>query len=181
MTQQQADPVQQGLSYMRHQGAKSSGEIDAMLERTAGDWNQCLGSMTDEQATFRPEGEWCAKEVLGHVIVTERSINQDIASLAGIDPPAAARVAEVRAMGVQSGDEESLPISELRERIVGTFAENRKLAASLEQSDKLETSFPHPIFGPLNLKEWLAFHRIHSMDHIQQIDKIKADTNYPSA
>ena len=84
-------------------------------------------------------------------------------------------------MGVQSGDEESLPISELRERIVGTFAENRKLAASLEQSDKLETSFPHPIFGPLNLKEWLAFHRIHSMDHIQQIDKIKADTKYPSA
>src|SRR5207247_4615606 len=162
MTQQQADPVQQGLSYMRHQGAKSFGEIDAMLERTAGDWNQCRGSMTDGQATFRPEGEWCAKEVLGHVIVTERSINQDIASLVGIDPPAAARVAEVRAMGVQSGHEESLPISELRERIVGKFADNGKLAASLEQSAKLEQSCPHPIFGPLNMQERLDFHRLPS-------------------
>src|SRR5881409_1082297 len=117
MTQQQADPVQQGLSYMRHQGAKSFGEIDAMLERTAGDWNQCLGSMTDQQAMFRPQDEWCAKEVLGHVIVTERSINQDIASLAGVDPPVGARVTEVRAMGVQANAEQSLPIGELRELI----------------------------------------------------------------
>jgi len=177
---QQADPVQQGLSYMRHQGAKSFAEIDAMLERTLGDWNRCLEDMTDEQATFQPEGEWCAKEVLGHVLVTDRSINQDIASLAGVEPPVAGAT-EVRAMGVQAGDEQSLPIGELRERIAGLFAENRKMAASLEQSDQLGKSFPHPIFGPLNLNEWLAFHRIHSMDHIQQIDKIKADSGYPSA
>src|SRR5438445_13790926 len=106
MTPQQADPLQQGLSYMRHQGAKSFGEIDAMLERTAGDWNQCLGSMTDEQATFRPEGEWCAREGLGHVIVTERSVDQDIASLAALDPPGAARGAAVRTRGCRSCDEQ---------------------------------------------------------------------------
>ena len=46
---------------------------------------------------------------------------------------------------------------------------------------KLSQKFPHPIFGQLNLKEWFAFHRVHALDHIQQIDKIKADPNYPSA
>ena len=59
--------------------------------------------------------------------------------------------------------------------------ESRMIAVALQKSDNLDKSFPHPIFGPLNLKEWLAFHRIHSMDHIQQIDKIKAGLGYPSA
>jgi hypothetical protein len=55
------------------------------------------------------------------------------------------------------------------------------LAVALQKSETLDKSFSHPLFGPLNLKEWLAFQRIHSMDHIQQIDEIKADPNYPSA
>ncbi len=177
---QQADPVQQGLSYMRHQGAKSFAEIDAMLERTAGDWSRCLEGLSDQQASFRPAGEWCAKEVLGHVIVTDRSINQDVAGLAGVEPPTD-RVAEARAMGLQSDADEASPVEDLRERIAMVFEESRKLAATLEHSDQLDKSFPHPIFGPLNLKEWLAFHRIHSMDHIQQIDKIKADPGYPAS
>jgi hypothetical protein len=192
MTQQQTDPVQQGLSYMRHQGAKSFAEIDAMLERTENDWRRCLEGMTEVQASFKPvlsaptavgagEGpEWCAKEVLGHVIATDRSINQDVASLGGVEPPAE-RVEEVRAMGVVSEDFEAMPIEHLCDMIVGVFAESRMLAVALEASDQLAQSFPHPIFGPLNLKEWLAFHRIHSMDHIQQIDKIKADPAYPRA
>jgi len=180
MTQQHADPVQQGLSYMRHQGAKSFPDIDAMLERTAGDWGRCLEGLSEQQATYQPAGEWCAKEVLGHVILTDRSINQDIAGLAGIEAPAD-RVEEARAMGLQSGADEALSIEDLRDRVAVVFNESRKLAATLAQSERLESSFPHPIFGPLNLKEWLAFHRIHSMDHIQQIDKIKADPGYPSA
>jgi len=178
MTQQQADPIQQGLSYMRHQGAKSFSEIDAMLERTENDWRQCLEAMSDAQATFKPAGEWCAKEVVGHVISTDRSINQDVASLGGVEPPAE-RVEEVRVMGVVSENYEAMPISGLCDMIVGVFMESRMLAGALQKSEQLERSFPHPIFGPLNLKEWLAFHRIHSMDHIQQIDKIRADPGYP--
>jgi len=178
--QQQTDPVQQGLSYMRHQGAKSFADIDAMLERTADDWWQCLEAMNESQARFKPAGEWCAKEVLGHAIMTNRSINQDVAGLGGVRPPAQ-RAEEVRAMGVQSPEYEAMPVGDLCDMIVGALEESRMLAVALQKSDNLDKSFPHPIFGPLNLKEWLAFHRIHSMDHIQQIDKIKADPAYPSA
>src|SRR4029453_6454197 len=101
MTQQQTDPVQQGLSYMRHQGSKPFSDIDAMLERTADDWRRCINAMSETQATFKPASEWCAKEVLGHAIMTNRSINQDVAGLGGVEPPAE-RAEEVRAMGVQS-------------------------------------------------------------------------------
>ena len=180
MTQQQTDPVQQGLSYMRHQGAKSFGDIDAMLERTADDWRLCLEAMSETQAKFKPAGEWCAKEVLGHAIMTCRSIHQDVAGLGGVQPPGEL-AEEVRAMGVQSPEYEAMPIDDLCDMIVGALEETRMLAVALQKSDKLDASFPHPLFGPLNLKEWLAFQRIHSMDHIQQIDKIKADLGYPSA
>ena len=180
MTQQQTDPIQAGLSYMRHQGAKRFADIDAMLERTANDWRACLQPMSEAQASFKPEGEWCAKEVLGHAIMTNRSINQDVASLGGVGPPGE-KAAEVRAMGMQAPEYEGVPISDLCDMIVGALEESRMLAMALQKSDQLDRSFPHPMFGPLNLKEWLAFQRIHSMDHIQQIDKIKADPGYPSA
>jgi len=31
------------------------------------------------------------------------------------------------------------------------------------------------------VREWLAFHRLHAMDHIQQIERIKTDGGYPKA
>jgi hypothetical protein len=180
MTQQQTDPIQQGLSYMRHQGAKGFPDIDAMLERTAEDWRACLGGLSEAQASFRVEGEWCAKECLGHAIQTNRSINQDVASLGGVEPPGE-KAAEVRAMGMHAPEYEVMPVGDLCDMIVGALEETRMLAVALQKSDKLDQSFPHPMFGPLNLKEWLAFQRIHSMDHIQQIDKIKASPGYPGA
>jgi hypothetical protein len=194
MTQQQTDPVQQGLSYMRHQGAKSFADIDAMLERTADDWRACLEGLSEAQALFKPvlrpptevggvegpEGEWCVKECLGHAIQTNRSVNQDVASMGGVEPPAE-KAAEVRAMGMQAPEYETMAVGDLCDMIVGALEETRMLAVALQKSDQLERSFPHPLFGPLNLKEWLAFHRIHSMDHIQQIDKIKADPGYPAS
>jgi DinB superfamily len=171
--------VQAGLNYMRHQGAKSFSEIDAMLERTAEDWRACLEAMTEAQASFKSEGEWCAKECLGHAIQSSRSINQDVASLGGVEAPGE-RSTEVRAMGMQAPEYEAMAVGDLCDMIVGAIEESRMLAVALQKSDKLNASFPHPMFGPLNLKEWLAFQRIHSMDHIQQIDKIKAAAGYPA-
>ncbi len=175
---QTVDPIQQALEYMRHQGAKDVAALEALIERTGGDWARSLESMSEAQASYQPDGEWCAKEVIGHLLVTNRGINQQIVEMAGITSPIEQHE-KIRAMGEQSADEEKLPIGELRQRIVGVFKETTKLAASLDESDKLDEKFPHPLFGPLNLKEWIAFHRIHAMDHIQQVDKIKADPAYP--
>src|SRR5207244_11079050 len=99
--------------------------------------------------------------------------------MAGVKPPAQA--GQIRAMGVKSEADEARPLAELRPRIVSVCEESKRLVISLPEGEKLEQKFPHPIFGQLNLKEWFAFHRVHSMDHIQQIDKMKADPNYPSA
>ena len=52
--------------------------------------------MSDAQAVFKPstptgpegEDEWCAKEVLGHVLASQRGLNVTIAQMAGVEPPA---------------------------------------------------------------------------------------------
>jgi hypothetical protein len=157
------------------------------MERTAGDWERCLDGMTDEQAMFTPptptgpegEDEWCAKEVLGHVLASQRGLNVTIAQMAGVDPPAQAE--QIRSMGVKSEEDETRPLAELRREITAVCDESQRLVTSLPESDKLAEKFPHPVFGPLNLKEWFAFHRVHGMDHIQQIDAIKAAPGYPNA
>jgi len=37
----------------------------------------------------------------------------------------------------------------------------------------------HPFFGDLTCKEWAAFVYVHSRDHADQIDKIKASPGFP--
>jgi hypothetical protein len=179
--------TQRALDYAQHQGAKSLADLGALMERTAGDWERCLAGMSDVQAVFKPamptgpagEDQWCTKEVLGHVLTSQRGLNVTIATMAGVEPPALAE--QISAMGVQSAEEEARSLAELRPRIAAVCEESKRLVNSLPEGEKLAQKFPHPVFGPLNLKEWFAFHRVHAMDHIQQIDAIKADASYPTS
>jgi len=175
---QAADPIQKALEYMRYQGEKSFDDILALMDRTAGDWLRALEGISEAQATFKPGEEWSARELLGHLLLTNRGINQQIADMAGTESPRPAE--RVRAMGATSEEYEGLPVDALRDVIREVFDETKALISSVAGSNKLDQKFPHPIFGPLNLKEWFAFHRVHAMDHIQQFDKIKADAAYPA-
>jgi hypothetical protein len=190
---QDTDVTQQALAYMRHQASKDLADLAALMERTAADWQHCLQGMTDEQAHFQPaatgnpsaspaagEGpKWCAKEVIGHFLTSERGLNRQVARLAGVAPPPG-EAPPVRKMGVQSPDDEALPLGALREKLAAFFEETRALIAALDRGTNLDQTFPHPVFGQLNPKEWMAFHRVHALDHIQQIDRIKAAPGYPA-
>ena len=174
---QAEDPIQKALEYMHYQGSKSFDDLSALIERTGTQWSNALEGISEQQATFQPEGEWCAKEVLGHLITANRGINQTIAELAGVESPRQAQRAKT--MGEISPEYESMSIDELRGEVRDVFSEIIQFMSSLAGNDRLDQQFPHPLFGPLNLKEWFAFHRVHAMDHIQQLDKVKADPAYP--
>lgn len=174
------DPgIQKALEYMRYQGAKGFDEMIALMERTSGDWSRALEGWSDVQAGFKPGEEWSAKEVLAHVLYSNRGVNQQIAEMAGVESPRPSP--RVTAMGQSSDEYEQMSMDELRLVTTEAFEENKTLVAALESSDKLDQSFPHPMFGELNLKEWIAFQRVHAMDHMQQLDQIKADSAYPGA
>jgi hypothetical protein len=163
---------------MHYQGAKSFDDLTTSINRTGTQWAEALDGMSEQQAEFQPAGEWCSKEVLGHLITANRGINQTIADMAGVESPRSAERA--KAMGEIAAEYENMSVAELRGEVRDIFSEITILMSSLAGNDQLEQTFPHPLFGPLNLKEWFAFHRVHAMDHIQQLDKIKADPAYPA-
>ena len=190
---QQPDMIQQITDYLRREGSRPLDELGVLLDAVAADWQRCLEAMTEAQACFHPpegpvpttpgsgEGQkWSAKEVIGHFLFSERSLNQRIAELAGLPAPLT-QVPRVRAMGEQSAEDERQTIDELRRRLDSFFDDTRALLSSLESLGVPNGSFPHPVFGPLTVTEWIAFHRLHSIDHIRQINAVKSAPGYPAA
>jgi len=190
---QQANPMERATNYLHRQGAKSFEELEALMVKSGADWDACLRKVNEEQAAFQPEpgehvrtpvsGEgprWCVKEVIGHYLVTERSLNSTVAGSAGVEPPPDPGPA-VSQMGAQSTEYEALPLDMLREKLSEFVEETVRLIGALRSSEDLARTFPHPVFGPLNMKEWLVFHGLHAMDHIQQIERIKTADGYPKA
>ncbi len=169
---QGTDIREQALSYIRHQAARSMDDLAALIERTAADCARCLESVSEKQAAFRYDEEWSIKEVLGHMLDSGKRVNNEIANRVENSPSGK----EAR-MGVSSGADR--PIGELRRALADLWSETGRLVASLPEDGNLERTWEHPAFGPLNFREWVAFQRLHAMDHVQQMEKVKAHPDYP--
>ncbi len=178
---QQNEQTQQALAYARHQAAKGIADLAALMRRTAEDCARCLEGVSEQQARFRPpagtgptgEDEWSITDVLAHIIDSTATVNREIAGLVKGKPPA-----PVSGIGVTPGDDR--PIEEIRRSLADLWDETARLVASLPEDASLEPTRAHPWFGPLNFREWIAFQRLHALDHVQQIEKVKAAPGYPN-
>jgi hypothetical protein len=175
-----SDMREQALSYLRHQATKSLGELAAQMERTAQDCADCLDGVSEAQGSFKPElsdaegheEEWSMREVVEHMIGSSRAVNREIANLA------TGRGATIEALtGLTVRSERG--IEELRSALAGLWSETGALVASLPEDAALDKTWDHPWFGALNFREWIAFQRMHALDHVQQMDKLKAQPGYP--
>ncbi len=171
---QPSDTQQQALSYLRHQAGKSNDELAALMERTGADCARCLEGLGDQQASFKHDDEWSIKEVLGHMLISGKGVNHEIVNLVQGRPSSG----EARMGMIPGGDR---PIEEVQQMLADLWAETRRLVASLAEDGNLEWTWKHPIFGSLNFREWIVFQRLHAMDHLQQIEKVKAHPDYPRA
>lgn len=179
MTQAQ-DMKEEAVSYAQHQAKKSLGELAELMERTGEDCARCLEGVSEAQAEFKPvlsdaEGhdeEWSMKEVLEHMLGSSKGINREITNLA-----AGKESAPVGQTGVTQKSDR--PIGELSEAVGALWVETGRLVASLPEDGNLDATWDHPWFGSFNFKEWIAFQRMHALDHVRQMEKLKAHSNYP--
>jgi hypothetical protein len=169
---QDPDVQQRVLSYVHHQADKDMADLAALMERTAEDCARCLEGISEEQAAFQYDQEWSIKQVLGHLVGATALVSDDIARIAESREPSPRY-----GIGGTSGGER--PIEELRQALADEWARSVKLVRSLSEEAGYKPMPDHPWFGPLNGKEWIAFQRLHAMDHIQQIETIKAQPTYP--
>ena len=171
---QQDETTQQALAYIRHQASKGLAGLRVLAERTAADCGRCLEGMSEEQARFKPGDEWSVKEVLDHLIYsTARAVIEPIRDLGGGKVPRPFTPDD-------SGGRAMRSMQELRQEMGRLLEEAVVLVGSLPAGDMPHATWEHPSLGPLDIKELIALHRLHVMDHVQQIGKIKVDPGYPA-
>lgn len=145
-----------------------------LVGRTAADCARCLDGVSEGQARFKPGDEWSVKEVLDHLIYATALVTERIRDLAAERAP--------RPFTADSSAGRSTrPIQELRQEMARLLDETVVLVGSLPEGDPPPGTWEHPSLGPLNLKEMIVYHRLHVMDHVQQIEKIKASPGYPAS
>jgi hypothetical protein len=172
---QQDERTQAALTYVRHQATKSMADLRTLVERTAADCGRCLEGITEEQARFKPGTEWSVKEVLDHLIdATAQQVIERIRDFAAGRTPRRLTTERSRGRSTQ-------PIEELRAEMARLLGEAVVMVSSLPSGDPPTATWEHPFLGPLNLKELIVYHRLHVMDHVRQIEKIKADPGYPAS
>lgn len=171
---QRDEGTQQALAYIRHQASKNLADLRVVVKRTAADCGRCLEGISEEQARFKPGDEWSIKEVLDHLIYATALVTERIRDLAGGKTPRPFTADN-------SGGRAMQPIQELRQEMMRLLGEAVVLVDSLAEGDPSPGTWEHPSLGPLNLKEMIALHRLHVMDHVQQIEKSKANPGYPAS
>jgi len=176
MTQRAANPVDDAINYCKYQAQKGLPSLISLMQRTAADWQRCLTAMKPEQAAFAPEGEWTALQVAGHFVGVTAGVNKQIVQLTGGNLPGAIDEDALEAAGGQRTFDS---VHDASDAMAVLFDEVVSLTDSLEGNLHLEARFPHPLFGQLNILEWIAFQRLHAQDHMQQISKNQAAPGYP--
>jgi hypothetical protein len=169
------DVVQRVLSYVGHQATKSPEELRQLIDRTVAEFDGRLAGVSEEQARFKPAAdEWSIVDVLGHLSDATAWTGRLAAGLArGETPPSGS---------VSPEPEGAAPsFAALRQRMSGAWDAVRGAIDGMPADADLSATFAHFMFGAFNCKQWLVFARVHALDHVQQIDAIKAHPGYPAA
>ncbi len=168
------DVRQRIVSYIEHQAKKDAPAVMDLIEGSRTRLLALLDGVSEEQAAFRPGAdEWSIADVLRHVIAAEEGVARIVESLAR------GAVPEGQRETASQTPEEGQPLAVLVERLRAARAGLSKTVGGWPASPDLEAKFEHPFFGLLNCKEWLAFQRVHDLDHAGQIDQVKAAEGYP--
>jgi uncharacterized damage-inducible protein DinB len=154
-----------------------------------------VGGLSPEKSRSRPsQGKWSVAENLEHLVLVETQMLRLIESLlAKTEQSGKTReVGEFSPLSVQALHERSLteqyqtrdryeptgtvaPTSSL-EQLQGLQAQLFALEARLRLIDLGFASFPHWVFGPLTLGQWLAFVALHEERHLGQIRSVLASS-----
>jgi len=162
--------------YYVTQGEKYSfAELWPRATKARLDLLNALEGVSDEQAEWSPvPEEWSIKETALHILKNSRSARRLVQRLAagehgdssGIEPPresTAALIEHLRAQLREDGMQWSAAL------------------VDLPATPPVTPTAPHSMFGELHARAWYLFQRTHDLDHMGQIDKVKAMRGYPEA
>ncbi|MEM7374946.1 MAG: DinB family protein [Bacteroidota bacterium] len=158
-----------------------------------------LEDVSPAQARFKPSPtSWSLLEIAEHMVRAEQAglagmfraiegIQQDQAIWEGSSPSAGLSIEEIVANTWQPKEQVpaiaapqwggSLHYWKARLRLCTQLVE--ELIVALAELDPEQVVYPHPISGPMNVVQRLEFLRFHLDRHRSQIERVKAQPDYP--
>jgi len=150
--------IERGRAYLRENSQLPVEEIIARIDGAQARLAETTVGLTPEQFARAAEGEWSPHETLSHVVEWTVRASQEVlyVALSGeLPPPADITV---------TGAAREL-LDQQREALDSLYAHVREA----DPTAFLDFTWEHPIFGPLNWREWLLFLELHCIDHARQI------------
>ena len=166
-------------------------EIDSFLGDRRTELLTAVASVHEPDQMTIPQGGWSVAAILDHLRLTESSVSK-LLHVTVSRLPADGRVAETETASVlHSVDHSTLanrdrrvtapPIVQprsdltLAEALAGLEASRTALRNSIREADGIALggfSYPHPMFGSLDLYQWLVFVGLHESRHACQIREL---------
>ena len=168
-------------------------EIFGALDAARARLSASVEGLGEGQEQFRPAPDrWSVAEIMEHLAMAEagsvklfdkllqKAEAEGCVRAAG-DPFAPVSLAEqaapFRGQKFQAPDQirptGQVPLADSLASLDDSLARLRALRPRLERADCAEQRFPHPIFGPLNLYQWLLFTAAHEERHLAQIKTLR--------
>ena len=150
-------------------------------------------SLTDEQANAQPTPDaWSVTGVIEHLTIMEdrllRMLKVMLTKAEGASEGGNGGSIEMKPFSLDEFIERSrnekynapefvrpsgeAHLKELLARMHNSREELHTLQPRIEATDLSRVTYPHPVFGPLNFYQWLAFIGIHEERHLRQIKSI---------
>ncbi|GKV70170.1 hypothetical protein NCCP2716_26680 [Sporosarcina sp. NCCP-2716] len=145
-------------------------------------WNTVEG-ISDDDLNWKPaEDRWSIRQVMEHIHLMEgavaKTIQAEVKKEAG-DPVAEKpiertvdRSTKVEAPGFAVPGDSFMTKAELRAKLDGSHQLLRQTEESIPAEELEVRSYPHPVFGEMNLTQWIPFAAYHELRHIDQIKEV---------
>jgi len=175
----------------------SVGDIFDHIDSTRESLLRAVENLNEEQQGFRPAPDrWSAAQLCEHLAMVEGNVVRLLGKLLGKAEESGASRAEGAAFApvtieefversravkleapesIRPGDAPVLADSLARLR--DSRAALHALRPRIERADGHPLRFPHPVWGPLNLYQWLLFIGAHESRHLAQIEALKETMN----
>jgi DinB superfamily len=142
-------------------------EVAACLEAAMTTLRAELGALPERVAAWHPAvGEWCAKEVVGHLIEAERrGFAGRIRIILGAERPALQAWDQTEVARARRDCDR--PVATLLDELAGSRRDSAALVRALTAAD-LERAGQHPKVGLLRVRDLLQEWVHHDRNHIRQ-------------
>ena len=176
-TAKMEERVAQGLAYIQKLEACPNDELVERMRGTKDKFLAEIDGLSEMQIAFSPgEGQWCVNQVCLHMQDALALVADAICDLAKGNEFPDTTGEEVMGQLADDPGDFALTAKALSATLDKTIAVIMDLPA--EPNATLQA--PHPLFGMLNYREWIAFNIMHAVVHIRQIQRIKGSPGFPA-